>query len=60
MGVSWETNLEGGGGVDSLGFLKPHVSAGGNIVCRGDMGAHGANNSVVIGSACEFIEAGNT
>ena len=60
MGAAWEATSEGGGGDDSIRTFLPCVSAGGNIVWSGDMGAHRGNDSVVIGSACEFLQAGRT
>ena len=52
VGAAWEATSEGRGGNDSLGKKLTRGSAGGTIVCSGDMGYHGENVSVVIGSTC--------
>ena len=45
VGADWEDTSEGGGGTDSIGKVLPRGSSGGSIVWRGDMGAHGENDS---------------
>ena len=58
-GKDWEATSEGGGISDSLGkVLLPGIS-GGTLVCSGDMGAYGDNDSAVRGRACEFFETGH-